>query len=242
VKFKADLHIHTVLSPCGDLEMSPAKIIDAARAKGLNIVGITDHNSTLNAITTAKLGENVGIFVMCGAEITTREEVHCLCFMPNYEALQHFQNFINSRTIFFPSNPDKFGFQLVVDKEENIIEEIPNLLINALDCGIDELQKVVRDFNGIFMPAHVDRPSFSLSSQLGFVPDGLRFEAMELSKYVETNGFFSKFPWFKEYKYVKSSDAHFINDIGFVFTEFEMECVSFDNIRQALSNKSFCTY
>ena len=179
---------------------------------------------------------------MCGAEITTREEVHCLCFMPSYEALLHFQSFINSRTIFIPNNPDKFGFQLVVDEEENILEEIPSLLINALDCGIEELQIVVDDFNGIFIPAHVDRPSYSLSSQLGFVPDGLKFDAMELSKYAERNEFFFKYPWFKECNYIKSSDAHFIKDIGCVFTELEMEHISFENIRLALSNKTFCTY
>lgn len=242
MKFKADLHIHTVLSPCGDLEMSPVKIIDAAKSRGLNIIGITDHNSTLNVATTEKLGEKAGVFVMCGAEITTREEVHCLCFLPNYESLLQFQNFINSRMIFFSNNPDKFGFQLVVDEEENILEEIPSLLINALDCGIDELQKVVDNLNGIFIPAHVDRPNYSLSSQLGFVPDGLKFDAMELSKYAERTEFFSKYPWFKEYKYIKSSDAHFLNDIGCVFTEFEMKHVSFENIRQALSNKTFCTY
>lgn len=239
MKYKADLHIHTVLSPCGDLEMSPAKIIDAAKAKGLDIVGITDHNSTLNAITTAKLGENVGIFVLYGAEITTREEVHCLCFMPNPESLQLLQQFINSRTVFFPNNSDKFGYQLVVDELENIIEEIPSLLINSLDCGIEELQKVVSDFRGIFIPAHIDRASYSLSSQLGFVPDGLMLDAMELSKHADRNDFFSKFPWFKNYNYIKSSDAHFIDDIGCVFTEFEMESVSFECIRKALANKSF---
>jgi 3',5'-nucleoside bisphosphate phosphatase len=228
-----------VLSPCGDLAMSPANIIDAAKAKGLNIIGITDHNSTLNAITTAKLGENVGIFVLCGAEITTREEVHCLCFMPNPESLQLFQQFINSRTVFFPNNSDKFGYQLVVDELENVTEEIPSLLINALDCGIDELQKVVNGFNGIFIPAHVDRASYSLSSQLGFVPDGLMFYAMELSKHADRNDFFVKFPWFKNYNYIKSSDAHFIDEIGCVYTEFEMESVSFEFIRKALVNKNF---
>lgn len=242
MKFKADLHIHTVLSPCGDLEMSPVKIINTAKAKGLKIIGISDHNSTLNAQTVARLGKEAGIFVLCGAEVTTSEEVHCLCFMPDDRSLKEFQQFVDSRNIFFPNNPDKFGYQLVVDESENIIEEIPGLLINALDCGIDELQKVVRDFNGIFIPAHVDRANYSLSSQLGFVPDGLKFDAMELSKHAEKNDFFTKFPWFKDYDYIKSSDAHFIDDIGCVCTEFELEIVDFENIRQAIKNKRFRTF
>ena len=242
MKFKADLHIHTVLSPCGDLDMSPVKIINEAKAKGLDIVGITDHNSTLNAATVAKLGNEADIFVMCGAEITTSEEVHCLCFMPDFDSLKMFQKFIESRTVFFLNNPAKFGYQLVVDDCENIIEEIPGLLINALNCGIDELQRIVYDFNGIFIPAHVDRQGYSLSSQLGFVPDGLSFDALELSKHAGKNDFFSRFPWFKDYNYVKSSDSHFLNDVGSVFTEFEMDSVSFESIRQALADKRFNIY
>lgn len=242
MRYKADLHIHTVLSPCGDLNMSPVKIIEAAKLKGLDIIGITDHNSTLNSLTTARLGQDSGVLVLCGAEITTREEVHCLCFMPDSESLYKFQLYINSHTIFYPNNVDKFGYQLVVDECENIIEEIPGLLINALDCGIDELQKTVYEFNGIFIPAHVDRTGFSLSSQLGFVPDGLRFDALELSKYAEKNDFMNKFPWFNNYSYIKSSDAHFINDIGSVFTEFDMESASFENVRMALANKNFHTF
>jgi len=44
--YRADLHIHSVLSPCGDLDMSPVNIVEEASRKGLDIIGITDHNTT----------------------------------------------------------------------------------------------------------------------------------------------------------------------------------------------------
>ena len=94
--YKADLHIHTVLSPCGDLDMSPSMIIDQALIKELDIIGITDHNSTKNAIVCKEIGERNNIFVMMGAEVTSKEEVHCLCFMPNEEKLSEFQEYLET--------------------------------------------------------------------------------------------------------------------------------------------------
>ena len=85
MKFRADMHIHSVLSPCGDLEMSPSAIVATARERGLDIIGLTDHNSTLTADVPRRLGERVGMHVLMGAEVTTKEEVHCLCFMPTTE-------------------------------------------------------------------------------------------------------------------------------------------------------------
>ena len=153
--FKADLHIHSVLSPCGDLEMSPSAIIAEAKSKGLNIIGISDHNSTRNALVASKIGQKNDVFVLCGAEVTTKEEVHCLCFMPDENTLLEFQNFLDSKYIFFQNDPDKFGYQLVVDEDENIVDQIDTLLINAIDCGIEDLQKKVYELNGILIPRHL---------------------------------------------------------------------------------------
>jgi len=238
VKLKADLHIHTVLSPCGDLEMSPSAIVAKAADIGLNIIGITDHNSTLNALVTRDIGLEKGILVLTGAEVTTKEEVHCLCFMPDDDSLAKFQSFIDSRLVFYPNDPSRFGFQVIVDKDENITGEVPHLLINAIDCSLSELQDKVSELKGIFIPAHVDRTNYSLSSQLGFIPDDLKFDALELSAYYEKNNFFGNFPWFSGYNYIRSSDAHFINDIGKVYTGMELEKAGFEYIRKALAGDS----
>jgi PHP family Zn ribbon phosphoesterase len=234
VKIKADLHIHTVLSPCGDIEMSPLAIVAKAKELNIDVIGITDHNSTLNAIVTSEIAANQEVFVLKGAEVTTQEEVHCLCFMPDNETLKEFQAFLDSKVILFPNSVDKFGYQLVVDKDENIIDEIPHLLINALDISINDLQKEVEKLNGIFVPAHVDRKDTSISSQLGFVPDDLKFDALELSPFAMRNKFFDNFPWFKGFNYITNSDAHFITDIGKAYNTFEIKKIDFENIKTAI--------
>ncbi|MBO4581957.1 MAG: PHP domain-containing protein [Bacteroidales bacterium] len=234
MKFKADMHIHSVLSPCGDLDMSPSAIVQQAKAKGLDIIGLTDHNSTLNAEVTRKLGAQCGVMVMMGAEVTTKEEIHCLSFMPNSEKLSEFQQFLDSRVIFFENDPDKFGYQVVVDEEDNIVDQVPHLLINALDLPMMELQQKVYEMGGIFIPAHVDKKRTSISSQLVFVPDHLKFQALELSYNAQKNRFFENFPWFSDFNYIQSSDAHFVNDIGKVFSTLEMDSFSFDNFKNAL--------
>ena len=139
--FKADMHIHSVLSPCGDIEMSPSAIVAKAKERGMDIIGLTDHNSTLNADVTRRLGEKVGLHVLMGAEVTTKEEVHCLCFMPTVEKLAEFQAFLDSRVIFFENDVDRFGYQLVVDEDENVLDQVPHLLINALDLPMVELSQ-----------------------------------------------------------------------------------------------------
>ncbi len=88
---KADLHIHTCLSPCGDLDMSPRKIVQTAMEKGLDMIAITDHNSTRNVRTCVEIGKKSGLFVIPGCEVNTQEEVHCLCYFPDLEAMEEFQ-------------------------------------------------------------------------------------------------------------------------------------------------------
>ena len=236
MKFKADMHIHSVLSPCGDIDMSPSAIVATAKARGLDVIGLTDHNSTLNADVTRRLGEKAGLHVLMGAEVTTKEEVHCLSFMPTAERLAEFQAFLDSRVVFFENDPDKFGYQLVVDEDENVLDEVPHLLINALDLPMLELQQKVYEMGGIFIPAHIDRPTFSISSQLGFVPDRLKFHALELSYYCRRDGyrFLEDHPWFSDFNFIQSSDAHFTEDIGKIYSVLEMPSFSFDNFKDAL--------
>ena len=236
MKFNADMHIHSVLSPCGDIDMSPAAIVATARERGMDIIGLTDHNSTLNAAVTQRLGEKAGLHVLMGAEVTTKEEVHCLCFMPTVEKLAEFQAFLDAHVVWFENDVDKFGYQLVVDEDENVLDQVPHLLINALDLPMLDLQREVYAMGGIFIPAHVDRPTFSLSSQLGFVPSGLRFHAMELSCYCKRDGykFLEDCPWFSDFNFIQSSDAHFIGDIAKIHSVLEMPSFSFDNFKDAL--------
>ena len=124
--YSADLHIHSVLSPCADLEMSPGNIVERAEQKGIEIIAVTDHNHTGHAKLVRELGARKGIWVVYGAEITTQEEVHCLTFFDTDEQLDEFQSELEKNQPQLPNNPGLFGHQVVVDESEQILKEIPH--------------------------------------------------------------------------------------------------------------------
>jgi len=232
--FRTDLHIHTVLSPCGDLEMSPVNIVSTAIRHGLDIIGITDHNSTKQCETVWKLGQNLGLIVIPGCEITSREEVHCLAFFADFDALAVFQEFLDRHLTMIPNNTNVFGYQVVVDENEQILEEIEHYLGASLDMSIEEIEQKVHDLSGIFIPAHIDRPRNSLFSQLGFIPPELKVDALQISKLADEKAIREKYKIKPEITLVKFSDAHYPGDLGKTFTLFEMENPTFNELRKAL--------
>lgn len=236
--YKADLHTHTVLSPCGDLEMSPLNIVQKAKSKGIDILGITDHNNTKNCKAFDKLAKKHDLFILKGAEINTKEEVHCLTFFENNDELFDFQQYIDEHLPRIKNDIKKFGYQVVVDEDENIIEQIDWLLISALDVTIEQIEKKVHELNGLFIPAHIDRSRYSVLSQLGFVPKDLNVDALELSKFENKNEFLEKNNYLADYTFIQSSDAHFVDNIGDTTTDFLMEERSFVEIRQALKSEN----
>jgi len=167
--FKADLHTHTVLSPCGSLEMSPGRIIEKAVKEGIDLLGITDHNSTLMCRVIAEVAAEQNISILPGAEINTKEEVHCLTFFQDWKKLETFQQYLDQHLIHIPNDPNRFGYQVVVDRNEQILQEVDSLLIASLDQSLDDVAEVVHSLGGIFIPAHVDRPTNSITS-IGVYP------------------------------------------------------------------------
>lgn len=235
--YRADLHIHTVLSPCGDLEMSPANIITKAREKDLDIIGITDHNTTRHCKLIQKLAAQVGIFVLMGAEVTTREEVHCLTFFENDDQLSEFQVYLEKHLPPIPNNTEKFGYQVVVDEDEQIIDEIEYLLISALDQSIEQVEQKVHSLGGIFIPAHIDRPSYSIISQLGFIPADLLIDGIEISANCKIQTVIPFLGKQHERTIIRNSDAHYVENIGKAFSAFEMQHRTFNEIILALHGK-----
>ncbi|PKP11013.1 MAG: histidinol-phosphatase [Bacteroidetes bacterium HGW-Bacteroidetes-4] len=235
--YRADLHIHTILSPCGDLAMSPAVIIEEALKKELQIIGITDHNTTLQAPLIQRLGKEQGIFVLCGAEVTSKEEVHCLCFLPDESSREQFQNYLSKHLPDIRNDVQKFGYQVCLNAAEEIIFEESRLLLSAISQSIEQIEQTVHQLGGIFIPAHINRPSYSLISQLGFVPPDLKVDALELSRHISISDFKLLNPYLNNYPFIQSSDAHYRNDIGSVFTQLELPELSFNAIKNALNNR-----
>lgn len=235
IPFRADLHMHTVLSPCGDLEMSPSALVKQAHLMGLKIIGLTDHNSTRHTRLVRDLAAKKDIFTLCGAEVTSKEEAHVLCFMPNGKKLDLLQDYIDTYLQKVANNVKFFGEQLLVNEHEEILEEEDNLLINAIDRDVNEISDFVLSNGGIFIPAHIDRQAFSLTSQLGFIPPDLKCDALEVSKNSNVEQVVQQFSYLKDYSFIHSSDAHYIEDIGSGYTNFYLEKRNFEEIKMALA-------
>jgi PHP family Zn ribbon phosphoesterase len=226
-----------VLSPCGDLEMSPRAIVEVALKKNLGIIGITDHNTTLQVEMVESVAARAGIFVMGGVEITTKEEVHCLAFFPDRDQRHCFQEYLDIHLPFVRNDESVFGFQVLADENDNIVGYENRLLITALRTGIDEIEKEVHRLGGIFIPAHIDRPVNSVFSQLGFIPSGLLVDGLEMTCFTTVHEVKSRFGLSNHVTLLQNSDAHYPEDIGKATSLFTIENCSFDEIRMALAGK-----
>jgi len=237
-KYKADLHIHTVLSPCGSLDMSPTAIVDKALETGLQIIAITDHNTTLQAECVIKIGEKKGLLVIPGVEVTSKEEVHCLAYFQSFETASQFQLYIDEHMPFIPNNPDFFGHQVQVDENDDIVYQEERLLISDINQSVEQISKKVKSLDGIFVLAHIDKSKNSIFSQLGFIPPDLEMDAVEISKRGIENGFLEKNAYLKKYVILSSSDAHFIEDIGKSSTNFMLPSLTKTELFNCILSKN----
>ncbi len=231
--FKADLHIHTCLSPCADLDMTPKAIVEKSLGLGLDIVAICDHNSAENVEAAIRAGIQRKICVLPGLEINSREEVHILAIFENAEKALHMQNTVY-RHLKGANRPELFGDQVVVNEFDEVEGFNNRLLIGAVDMGLQEIVNEVHRQRGLTIASHVDRPSFSIISQLGFIPPDLKLDGLEVTQDTGQldRSTMGKLPL------VTSSDAHFLHDVGRAYTPFFLESPNLEEIRLALFGKS----
>lgn len=228
-KVRADLHVHTCLSPCADDGMETIAIVEQAKKVGLDIIGICDHNSGENVGAMMKAGEREGLAVIPGVEVTSREEVHILGLFKTEQDLMRLQDIIYEN---LPGESDEeaFGPQLVVDEYGNVVGKNSKLLIGATTLTLEQIVDAIHRLAGLAIASHIDRQRFSLVGQLGFIPKDLKLDAIEISRPSSIE---------QEYDYpvITSSDAHFLQDIGRNSTCFMIEEISLGEIGQALRNE-----
>lgn len=235
--FKTDLHIHTCLSPCAELEMTPKAIVRQAKIKGLDIIGISDHNSAENVIATKNIGEKDGLVVIGGMEVTSREEVHILAFFATDEQLLKFQDIVYDNLMPGINHPEVFGEQVVVNEIDEIKGFNQRLLIGATRLSISELVDKIHLFEGIAVASHVDREGFGIIRQLGFVPVDLMLDGLEVSGRVSDNDACERFSAKNRFPIIRGSDSHELKDIGNCMTNFLMNEPSFEEIQMALKGE-----
>lgn len=214
MKLYYDFHIHTALSPCGDINMTPNNILNMAQIKGLDAIAITDHNSIRNCHPCLELGQEKGIIVIPGMEIQTKEEVHLICLFRELQNAIEFQNHIYSFMTNEKNNPNFFGRQLILNKYDDIVEEETRLLISSVNLKINEIFSRVIEHKGIVIPAHIDKSSYSILSNLGFIPRNLDIKTLEISKKCDKINFLSENKYLDRYKLITNSDAHYLGDIS----------------------------
>ena len=231
--FRADLHVHTCLSPCAAEQMTPIAIIAQAKKKGLDVIAICDHNSARNVWAVRDVGRRQGLAVIGGMEICSQEEVHVLGLFDQDGSLQQMQQLLDEN-LSGENNAELFGQQWLCDEQDAIIGQESKLLIGATNLSVKEIIENVHSLGGLAVFSHVDRESYSILSQLGFVPEGLQIDALEISSRCSPATARNSLPQIKDYRLVHFSDAHQLDQIGTVSTTFTADSPSAMELGKAL--------
>jgi len=235
-KFRAEFHIHTVLSPCADVEMIPPLIIQKALDNNIDILTITDHNAIDNIPAVIEAAQGSGIKVLSGIELQTREEIHSLCIFDTFEQVSAFFNAIKHSFTTLRNNPDFLGEHFVVDASGEFIRREERLLISSSSLSLKAAWDEVSRYNGLLIPAHVNRTAFGLLPVLGFIPQDIPLEIIEISKHITPGKVISQYPGLSKYHLIQGGDAHLLDDIRGVNELFvESRCIS--EIHKALTNQ-----
>lgn len=209
IKMAADLHIHSCLSPCGDVEMTPNNIANMAYLKGLEAIAVCDHNSARNLPAVKAVADARGLVFIPGLEVETREEVHVLTLFAALEAALEFGEWVYESLPDVPNMPDFFGPQVVMNEEDEPIYAEPRMLVQSTTLPLDEVVAACRAAGGVPLPAHINRTSNSLLYNLGFVPPEQRFASLEVYHKLPISGVD-----LEKYHIIYNSDAHYLEDIS----------------------------
>lgn len=231
--FRADLHVHTVLSPCAEVEMIPPLIVQEALGLHIDIIAITDHNASANVRAVQKAADGTGLTVLPGMEVQSHEDVHLLCLFASLADLETWQHQVDLSLPDELNPADHLGEQFVVDEHGEFIRSEARLLLTATEFSIEEIIEHVNLLSGIVIPAHVDRTAYGLFPTLGFLADWWHFPALEISRHIKPEILHEKFPTSKNHPLIQSGDVHRLDEfLG--TTSFELEAPTLQEIRKAL--------
>ncbi len=228
------MHIHTVVSPCAQVEMIPPLIVAAAQAAGLDLIAVTDHNCCENAAAVLKAAEGSALRVLPGLEVQSVEGVHLLCLFEAVEAAQEMQEAVYSALPDIPGAAKFADEQFAMDADGEFVRfcEKPISLPTRLE--IVEVWERAEELCGICIPSHIDRPGTGICGVLGIMPQEPPFEAVEISCNLNVEAARAKYPSIGGLPIVQSSDAHWLSAVGQARTVFRLERRSLAEMRKAL--------
>lgn len=210
-----DFHIHSALSPCGDVDMTPNNIVNMASLCGLDAIAVSDHNSVKNVKAAVTAGKRIGLSVIPAMEVETEESVHILTLYPDIKAAEEVAAIVYDALPDIKNRPEIFGEQLIMDCDDNVTGVEEKLLISPSAISINTLFDIVKGVGGLFVPAHIDRHSYSILTTLGFMPQDLDIKMIEISKNTtDISAYLENRPELKKYKVLRNSDAHYLDKIS----------------------------
>ncbi|MBO4387965.1 MAG: PHP domain-containing protein [Spirochaetales bacterium] len=225
---RIDLHNHSCLSPCGSNDMTPGMLAFEAMEKGIQILGLSDHNCGRNLPAFKSACETCGIVPVMGIEVNTVEEVHVLGLFGTLEDAMDFSSFIEFLLPDIKNNPQLFGEQLIINDEEEVCGTFEKNLIGTCGISFSDLVEEVLARDGLIIPAHIDRYALSVKASLGFLPD-MPYSAVEvitLPPVMDTLG----------NTVIQGSDAHYLREVGRRSCRVEVPEISFAGLKEGLKN------
>jgi 3',5'-nucleoside bisphosphate phosphatase len=234
--FRCDLHVHTCLSPCADLDMYPRAVVDKAIAEKLDIIAICDHNASENTQFVLRSAEGKPLIVLPGMEITSSEEVHLLALFDTLDGLTKIQNIIYDH-LSGTNREEIFGCQAIVNDLDEVEGFNDRFLLGATKLSLPEIIDQIHGFGGLVIASHIDRESFSVISQLGFIDPEIHLDALEVTRHLGVKEARMKFPELSGYPFIESSDAHFIDDIGRGATTIFLESGTISELKMAFRHQ-----
>ena len=210
-----DFHIHSSLSPCGSEDMTPNNIVNMATLCGLAAIAVSDHNSVKNVNAVTEAGKRIGISVLPAMEVETEEGVHILTLYPDTGAAEEVADIVYKALPDIKNRPEIFGQQIIMDSDDKVVGIEEKLLISPASLSLNSLFDVVKNVGGLFIPAHIDRHSYSILSVLGFMPQDLDIKMIEVSKNTtDLSAYLENRPELKKYKILRNSDAHYLDQFA----------------------------
>lgn len=237
MKITFDFHLHSCLSPCGSEDNTPANIAGMCALAGIQAVALTDHNTVGNCGAFLKACQSNGLVALPGMELTTLEEVHVVCLFPDLDAARAFGDAVYEQLPTFPNDVRIFGPQVLMDEEDHILGEEERMLSGATTIGVYDAAALAQRFGGLAYPAHIDRSSFSVISNLGLWDPGLGFSLAEVSRKCRS-GFMDR-PDLKGLPTLTASDAHYLDQIADADQMLEVEAAAPRAILAALGASNF---
>jgi hypothetical protein len=207
MKYAYDLHIHSCLSACADDLMSPNNIFNMANLKGLNIISITDHNTTKHIPIYQDLSESYDMLFIPGVEITVKEGFHVLCYFKSFHDAIQFDHILEENSQKFPYDQEKYGYQQIMNIYDEEIDQIEYLLSAPLKLSLLELIDALKPYPHLLFYAHIDR---NKQSGINFIHQ-IKLHGVELSNHVDPS--FIEKHHLQDFVVLHNSDAHQIIDI-----------------------------